>query len=168
MRLSRARSSGPAASSHMHSSVDCITTTSASEFSVHTGLRTSALRYYEEQGVLPAATRVNGRRRYDTDMIRAVEVLRFAQQAGFTLDEIKTLFRGFDRGATLSARWRSLAKTKLAELDTLVERAESMRHAIEVGLRCGCMRIEDCTLSATDRAATMLKSHRQPVRKTRS
>ncbi len=45
MRLSRARSSGPAASCHMLSSVDCITTTSESEFSVHTGWRNRSWRH---------------------------------------------------------------------------------------------------------------------------
>ena len=126
---------------------------SIGEIARHTGLRTSALRYYEEQGVLPPVARINGRRRYDTEMVRAVEVLRFAQQAGFTLDEIKTLFRGFDSGPTLSARWRALAKTKLAELDELVANAARMRRAIEAGLQCGCVRLEDCLLSATNRAA---------------
>lgn len=120
---------------------------SIGELAHRTGLRTSALRYYEEQGVLSAAPRVNGRRSYDADMVRMVEVLRFARQAGFTLDEIKILFRGFDRGPTLSARWRSLATAKLAELDALVERAARMRRAIEIGLACGCARLEDCTLS---------------------
>ena len=130
---------------------------SIGEVAWRTGLRTSALRYYEEQGLLPAATRINGRRRYDARMVRMIEVLGFAQQAGFTLNEIKILFRGFDRGATLSARWRSLAKTNLEELDALVANAARMRRAIEVGLRCGCVRLEDCTLPATARSAPLVK-----------
>jgi MerR family redox-sensitive transcriptional activator SoxR len=123
------------------------------------GVRPSALRYYEEAGILPAVPRVNGRRRYDADMVRMIEVLRFAQQAGFRLEEVRTLFHGLDRGTPLSEAWRSLAQSKLAELDALVANARRMRHAIEVGLQCGCMRLEDCTLP---------EMHRSPAAKRRN
>ena len=138
---------------------------SIGELARRTGLRTSALRHYEEAEILPSAPRVNGRRRYDVDMVRMVEVLRFAQQAGFTLQEIKTLLRGFDRGTTLSARWRALAGAKLEELDALVARIARMRRAIELGLRCGCARIEDCTLPAIEGATAISKRAGRSVRK---
>jgi MerR family redox-sensitive transcriptional activator SoxR len=115
-----------------------------------TGIRTSALRYYEEAGILPAPARVSGRRRYDADTIHRIDVLRFAQQAGFTLEEIKTLFHGFGAETPLSTRWRSLAHAKLHELDLLTKRIRKMRRALELGLKCGCIRIEDCTLSPAD------------------
>lgn len=114
------------------------------EVARRTGLRTSALRYYEEIGILPPPRRVNGRRRYDPEVVARVEVLRFAQQAGFTLEEIRVLFHGFGAEVPLGTRWRSLAETKLRELDELVARAERMRQAIVAGLACGCVRIEDC------------------------
>jgi MerR family redox-sensitive transcriptional activator SoxR len=75
-----------------------------------------------------------------------VQVLRFAQQAGFTLEEIKTLFSGLESGTAFGDTWRSLAQSKLEELDALVASAQRMRHAIELGLQCGCIRLEDCTL----------------------
>lgn len=119
-----------------------------------TGVRTSALRFYEEAGLLPPPARVSGQRRYDADIIHRIEVLRFAQQAGFTLDEIKTLFQGFGAETPLSARWRTLARKKLQELDVLADRMRRMRRALELGLKCGCIRIEDCTLSPADVQAT--------------
>ena len=112
-----------------------------------TGIRPSALRYYEEVGLLPRAPRAGGRRRYGEQAVRMVEVLRVAQQAGFTLDEIRQLFHGFDAKARLGDRWRLLAEAKLRELDELQARIVGMRRAIEQGLACGCMRIEDCTLA---------------------
>lgn len=115
-----------------------------------TGVRTSALRYYEEAGILPTPARVSGHRRYDADAIHRVEVLKFAQQAGFTLSEIKTLFHGFRAETPLSKRWQSLASAKLQELDLLAKRIQRMRRALELGLKCGCMRIEDCRLSPAD------------------
>jgi MerR family redox-sensitive transcriptional activator SoxR len=120
------------------------------EVARRTGIRTSALRYYEEAGILPKAARINGRRCYDTAAIRYVDALRFAQQAGFTLNEIKTLFQGFKADTPLSARWQLLARTKLTELDALTKRIERMRYALELGLKCGCVRIEDCSLMPAD------------------
>ncbi len=120
---------------------------SIGEVARRTGIRPSALRYYEEVGLLPRTPRTGGRRRYGEQAVQMVEVLRFAQQAGFTLDEIRKLFHGFDAKAPLGARWRLLAQAKLRELDELQARVEQMRRAIEQGLACGCMRIEDCTLA---------------------
>jgi len=120
---------------------------SIGEVARRTGIRTSALRYYEEAGILPTAARVGGRRRYDADIIHRIDVLRFAQQAGFTLEEIKTLFHGFGADTPVSTRWQSLARKKLDELDLLAERIRRMKQALQLGLKCGCIRIEDCTLS---------------------
>lgn len=111
-----------------------------------TGLRTSALRYYEEAGILPPPRRVNGRRRYEPVVLRMLEVLQFAQAAGFTLEEIRTLFHGFGAEVPLRDRWQALAESKLKEMDALIARAMQMRRAIEVGLGCGCLRLEDCVI----------------------
>jgi MerR family redox-sensitive transcriptional activator SoxR len=118
------------------------------EVAKRTGLRTSALRYYEDAGVLPAPRRVNGRRLYGEEAVRVVEVLRFAQRAGFTLDEIRTLFHGFGADTPLNERWDALAKAKVAELDALIERAARMKQAILAGLGCGCVRVEDCVVAS--------------------
>jgi MerR family redox-sensitive transcriptional activator SoxR len=122
---------------------------SIGEVAKRTGVRTSALRYYEEAGVLPVPARVSGRRCYDREVIRRIEVLRFAQQAGFTLDEIKTLFHGFGAEMPLSARWQTLARAKLQELDVLARRIRRMRRALDRSLKCNCVRIEDCSLTPT-------------------
>lgn len=127
---------------------------SIGEVARRTGIRTSALRYYEDAGILPTPTRVSGQRRYDADAIRRIDVLRFAQQAGFSLQEIKTLFHGFGAETPLSSRWKALARAKLEELDRLAQRVRRMRRALELGLKCGCVRIEDCALSPADVAET--------------
>lgn len=129
---------------------------SIGEVARRTGVRPSALRYYEEAGVLPKPARVSGRRRYDVGVVRRVDLLRFAQQAGFTLEEIKTLFHGFGAETPLSARWRSLARRKLRELDDLAARVARMRGALELSLECGCVRVEDCSLSPADVPKTSL------------
>jgi MerR family redox-sensitive transcriptional activator SoxR len=108
------------------------------------GLRTSAVRYYESVGLLPASKRVNGRRVFGPEIVRLLHTVRFAQQAGFTVAEIRTLFHGFGANVPPSTRWRQMADRKLAELDALVARAERMRQALRAAMQCGCLRIEDC------------------------
>lgn len=125
-------------------------TLSIGQVAKRTGVAASALRYYEDAGILPAPPRVGGRRLYDSDVLRRVDVLRFAQQAGFTLEEIRTQFHGFGADTPLSARWQSLARAKLAELDVLAKRIRKMKRALELGLKCGCVRVEDCSLSPAD------------------
>ena len=116
------------------------------EVARRSGVTPSALRYYEEAGILPAPRRVNGRRRYEPLVLRMLDVLRFAQAAGFTLEEIRTLFHGFGADTPLNERWDALAKAKVAELDALIERAARMKRAILAGLGCGCVRVEDCVV----------------------
>lgn len=110
------------------------------------GVRASALRYYETAGILPAPARSGGRRWYDEAAMQRIDMLKFAQQAGFTLKEIKLLFDSFGTGAPLSARWQTLARKKLEELDAMAARVQQMRQMLELGLTCGCIRIEDCSV----------------------
>lgn len=122
---------------------------SIGEVASKAGLHPSALRFYERAGILPKVVRVNGRRRYDEKTVRMIEVLGFAQRAGFSLAEIKRLFSEPDPGTQLGRRWRELAQTKLRELDRLVAHAAQMRRAIELGLTCGCVQLEDCVISVS-------------------
>jgi MerR family redox-sensitive transcriptional activator SoxR len=70
---------------------------SIGEVAKRAGIRASAIRYYESAGVLPAPQRVNGHRRYDSEVLDRLAVIQIAQQAGFTVAEIRTLFNGFTR-----------------------------------------------------------------------
>lgn len=108
------------------------------------GVRTSALRYYEEAGILPPAPRINGRRHYNEDLVSLIEVAKFAQSVGFSLAEIRQLFSGMEGRKSLQTHWRPLARAKLEELDRVIARALQMKRAIETGLECGCIRVEDC------------------------
>ena len=72
---------------------------SIGEVAQRAGVRPSTLRYYESIGVLPTPERENGRRRYDGEVLRKaldrLAVVRVAQQAGFTISEIRMLLDGF-------------------------------------------------------------------------
>jgi MerR family redox-sensitive transcriptional activator SoxR len=114
------------------------------------GVRPTALRYYEGIGMLPRPEWANGRRRYGGEVLREVlerlAVIRAAQQAGFTITEIRALLDGFSEDTPPSERWRVLAREKLPEVEALVERALGMKRLLERGLRCECLRLEDCDL----------------------
>jgi MerR family transcriptional regulator, redox-sensitive transcriptional activator SoxR len=122
---------------------------SIGELAQRANLRPSAIRYYERVGLLPSPPRKNGQRRYDGNAVRLLTTLRFAQRAGFTVAEIKTLFHGFGSDVPPATRWQVLAKRKLTDLDALIADAERMRKVLQVGMRCGCLRVEDC-ISETD------------------
>ena len=115
-------------------------------------LRTSAIRYYEEIGVLPQPERVyGGHRRYSTRVFQQLALIQLAQQAGFSMTEIQTLVSGFDENAPLGVRWRSLAEQKLAELEELIAKAQGMKRILENGIRCQCLNLDECIpLSATN------------------
>jgi MerR family transcriptional regulator, redox-sensitive transcriptional activator SoxR len=109
-------------------------------------VRPSALRYYEGVGLLPPPERENGRRRYDGEVLDRLSVVRVAQQAGFTISDIRTLLDGFSEDIPPSERWRVLAREKLTEVDALIERALGMKDLLERALRCECLTLEDCAL----------------------
>jgi MerR family transcriptional regulator, redox-sensitive transcriptional activator SoxR len=110
------------------------------------GVATSAVRYYERIGLLPPTKRVNKHRRYDETVLQWLALIRFAQQAGFTLDEIQVLFKGFEPDTPPAERWKTLAHEKLAEIDAMIERAHAMKHLLVHGLECNCLSLDECAV----------------------
>lgn len=109
------------------------------------GLKSSAIRYYEQMGILPPAVRISGQRRYDKTVLYRLAVVQRARQAGFTLDEIRTLFFGFRDGTRAEARWRKLADSKLKELNAIADQIKSMQALLErMKARCHCKTLENC------------------------
>jgi MerR family transcriptional regulator, redox-sensitive transcriptional activator SoxR len=118
---------------------------SISEVASHIGLRPSAIRYYEQIGILPPAQRVSGQRRYDvTALHRLVVIQRGARQTGFTLTEIKQLFFGFRAGTPPSVRWQKLKSRKMVELDAMLEHIQTMRALLDQQGKCRCTALEEC------------------------
>ena len=111
------------------------------ELARRAGVTASALRYYEELGLLPRPARVSGQRRYPGSAARLVAAILLYSDAGFTLAEQKTLMASSrDR----SGEWSRLARRKLAELDEQIARAQAARDAISHGLRCPHEDITQC------------------------
>ena len=118
---------------------------SIGEVAARAGLRTSAIRYYEAAGLLPAADRVSGRRRYDADVVELLSLIRFCQRVGFSLDEVRALLAS-PHGRAAKERWRQLVDGKLAEVQALIEQAEAVRALLEESRDCDCVALEGCRL----------------------
>src|SRR5215469_18531424 len=121
-----------------------ITELTISEVARQAGIRASAIRYYESVGLLPPPQRVSGQRRYHADILRRLAFIQTARAVGFSVADMQTMLHDLDGNTPLSARWQSLAKRKLAEVDALMQRAQSMKRMLELGLHCNCPDLEQC------------------------
>jgi MerR family redox-sensitive transcriptional activator SoxR len=117
---------------------------SIGEVARRAGVRPSKIRYYEEIGLLAAPYRVSGRRVYAGDVLNALALIQFAQDAGFSIQEIRHVLDGFDRRTPPSKRWQEVARRKLQEVSVLIERAKRMQGMLESLLTCECVRLADC------------------------
>jgi DNA-binding transcriptional MerR regulator len=103
------------------------------ELARRTGVAPSALRYYEEIGLLPPPARVSGRRRYAPEAVDVVGAVLFLADVGFTLAEIRQLMAARSRSP---GSWRDLVRRKVAELDERIAEAQAARVAVEHALAC--------------------------------
>jgi MerR family redox-sensitive transcriptional activator SoxR len=108
------------------------------------GLRASALRYYEQIGVLPPPDRRGGQRRYDESAMRRLAIVQRARQLGFSLKEMQILFFDFSSGPPISKRWRSLSKAKLDELEVRIEQIREMQRMLRKMMQCRCAAFDEC------------------------
>ena len=114
------------------------------EVARRTGLRASAIRYYEKIGLLPKTQRIGGQRRYEPGVLNYLEVIDVAKRAGFRMDEIRHLFHGFGKGTPAFLRWQVLAQRKITEMDDLIGRAKKMKLLLQRADRCKCLDLEEC------------------------
>jgi MerR family transcriptional regulator, redox-sensitive transcriptional activator SoxR len=110
------------------------------------GIATSSIRYYERIGLLPKPERLQGQRRYDTEVLGKLGFIGVAQSAGFKLREIKELIDGLDDANSMGEQMRSLSTRKLAEVEALLERTRAMKGWLEVANECGCASPAECAL----------------------
>jgi DNA-binding transcriptional MerR regulator len=103
------------------------------ELSRRARVATSALRYWEELGLLPAAARISGQRRYPESAVWLVGVILLLRDVGFTLAEQKAFMAS---RAAAPDDWQRLARRKRAELDDQIASAQTAREAIDHALHC--------------------------------
>jgi DNA-binding transcriptional MerR regulator len=125
------------------------------ELAQRTGVATSALRYWEECGLLPAPARVSGRRRYPPSTVGLVGEILLLRDVGFTLREVKALIAARSQAGD---GWRDLHQRKLTELDQRIARAQAARTAIAYGLACRHEDTRECPNFASVVAARLAGS----------
>jgi lactate 2-monooxygenase len=94
------------------------------------GLRPSALRYYENRGLLSPSARVAGRRCYDRGQLRRLAFIRIASQLGMSLDQVAEMLDGPEE------RWRALVEQQISALTGQIEQASRARQALGHALEC--------------------------------
>ena len=127
------------------------------DLAVRSGVRTSALRFYESRGLITSQRTSGNQRRYARSTIRRVAVIRAAQILGLTLDEIEDALGQLPESRTpnrndwerLSVLWRGL-------LDKRITGLEALRDKLSGCIGCGCLSLENCSLlNQGDRAADL-------------
>ena len=114
------------------------------ELARYAGLQTSAIRYYESIGLLPAPKRVNGHRRYDASVLKRLGLIQLVREAGFGIRELQILFSERDSDAPTTGQWQDLAAAKIAELDALIKRSQATKAWLQEALQSECTGVEDC------------------------
>jgi MerR family redox-sensitive transcriptional activator SoxR len=114
------------------------------ELSRRSGFRPSTIRFYERVGVLPPALRHNGQRRFSENAELHLSVIAFARRAGFSLEDIRLLFHGFEAATPPSRRWRKLSRSKVEEIESLVAQLRRMEKLLKGCSQCRCVKLEDC------------------------
>ncbi len=89
---------------------------------------------------------MHGHRRYEADVLERLAFVDVAQQAGFKLAEIKELLHGADGADGMAAPMRALSDRKLGEVEALLERAQAMKHWLQMANDCSCATPAECRL----------------------
>jgi len=138
-----------------------------SEVARQVGLQPSAIRYYEQIGILLPAQRISGQRRYDATVLYRLAVIQRARQTGFTLDEIRELFFGFRDAAPAAQRWQKLSRRKLGELAELMGRIKTMRRLLRAMMECcHCDTLDQCGRGILGSGVAPVTRKSLPMRRT--
>jgi MerR family redox-sensitive transcriptional activator SoxR len=121
------------------------------ELSARSGVATSALRYYEDQGLIHAERTSGNQRRYQRGELRRVAFIRSAQRVGLTLEEISEALSTLPEGRTPNrADWARLSRSWRPRIDAQIERLERLRAKLDGCIGCGCLSLRTCSLNNPD------------------
>ncbi|GGE41103.1 redox-sensitive transcriptional activator SoxR [Actibacterium pelagium] len=124
------------------------------QMSERTGLATSAIRFYEEQGLVHPFRTDTGQRRYDRADLRRLSFIMISQGLGFSIAQIRESLSKLPENRTpTKADWTRLSKGFQQELDARIEQMQALRERLDGCIGCGCLSLKKCTLyNPRDRA----------------
>ena len=108
------------------------------EVAAAAGMAVSAVRYYDDIGLITTTTRVGGKRRFGPDTVGRVNFVQGAKEAGFSLDEIRRILDDNAGG------WRALVGSKQVELRERRDRLDAMISMLTEIESCGCRVVAGC------------------------
>jgi MerR family transcriptional regulator, redox-sensitive transcriptional activator SoxR len=118
------------------------------ELSERSGLATSAIRYYEDRGLVSSLRTTGNQRRYPRATLRRLAFVRTAQRVGLTLEEIETALGTLPSNRTPTrADWSRLSRTWRPRLDAQIAQLERLRDTLDSCIGCGCLSLRRCALS---------------------
>lgn len=125
------------------------------EIATRTGLAVSAIRFYEDQGLVAPLRNAGGQRRFDRADIRRLSFVMISQQLGFSLAEIRALFQGLpDKRTPTKADWTRIGRVFRTTLDGRIATMTLLRDKLDGCIGCGCLSLSNCKLyNPADRAA---------------
>ena len=116
-----------------------------------TGVATSALRFYEAEGLIHATRSTGGQRRYHRDVIRRVSFIRIAQEVGLSLHEIREALHSLPDTRTPTQRdWHRLSTSWRPRLDAQIAMLERLRDRLDGCIGCGCLSLQVCRIVNPD------------------
>ena len=120
-----------------------------------TGLATSAIRYYEEEGLVRPDRNDSGHRRYERSDLRRLSFVMISQELGFGIAEIRQALNSLpDHRTPTKADWAKISNRFGKILDTRIERMQTLRARLDGCIGCGCLSLKSCALyNPRDRAA---------------
>jgi MerR family redox-sensitive transcriptional activator SoxR len=127
------------------------------EVARRSGVASSALRYYEERGLIGSERAGSGHRRYPRSVLRRIAFVVFAQRVGLTLEEIGGELAKLppDRAPT-RRDWSRLSRGWSARIDDRIAELERLKAGLTECIGCGCLSLERCRLANPgDRAASL-------------
>ena len=127
------------------------------EVSRRSGVAASALRFYEERGLITSVRAGSGHRRYPRPVLRRIAFIVFAQRVGLTLEEIGAeLDRLPGDRAPNRGDWSRLSRSWTARIDARIAELERLRAGLTECIGCGCLSLDRCKLAnRDDRAASL-------------
>ena len=119
-----------------------------------TGVATSALRYYEREGLIRSSRTSGDQRRYPREVLRRVAFIRIAQRVGLTLDEIRAALASLPEERTpTKADWTRLSHSWRPQLDEQIAVLQRLRDDLTSCIGCGCLSLKACALYNPEDAA---------------
>ena len=120
---------------------------SIGRISERTGLAVSAIRYYEEEGLVAPGRSAGGQRIFERSDIRRLSFVMIAQRLGFILGEIKEALASLPNGRTLTVKdWNRLSQAFAAKIDARIAGLTELRENLDGCIGCGCLSLKTCAL----------------------